>query len=355
MEFDIKPFNPSEASEEEWQTFLVFSKKYHELTRPNDPREPDEIRRKSLTLQAENPEMSLYLHGLTLPGEKELIGVYLYAYFTPKSPSYENNKVLAQADISIFPEYRQKGIAGKLLADLYPKLIKEGKHVLLAGSEEAVAKDVIVSLGGIVAQLNIENRVYVKVIDWEMMSSWSHEGIKKSPNTKLIFNDTVPEDIIEQYAKIFTEINNQVPRDELELNDIISTPKTIRKEEEDRKALERTKIGVLAIEENGEISSLSEVFYSPTNNSQVSQGLTGTVEKYRSNGLGKWVKAELFLKVKNEYPSVEYVATHNATSNEPMLSINERIGFKKHKELILVQITTEKIGEYLKSKNLLSD
>lgn len=353
MEFDIHPFNPSEASEDQWQSLLVFMKKYHELIRPNDPREPDEIRKKGLIMQYENPELDLFLHGLSLPGDKTLFGLYMYAYFTPESPSYENNKYLAITDITILPKYRQNGVASKLMADLYPKLIKEEKHVLISNSEEAVAKDVIAKFGGIVAQLNIENRVYMKDVDWEMISKWSQEGIKKSPNTKLIFNDVIPDNIIEEYAKMFTETMNQIPRDELDISDMTATPKTIRKEEEDRKAINRIKVGVLTIEDNGDISSLSELIYSPTNNTLMQVGLTSTHEKYRGKGLGKWVKAETLLKVKNEYPSVEYISTHNATSNAPMLSINERIGFKKHKEAITVQITTEKLGAYLKSKNLI--
>jgi hypothetical protein len=35
--------------------------------------------------------------------------------------------------------------------------------------------------------------------------------------------------------------------------------------------------------------------------------------------------------IKDNYPKVEFISTGNAESNEAMLSINRRMGFKKHK------------------------
>lgn len=48
------------------------------------------------------------------------------------------------------------------------------------------------------------------------------------------------------------------------------------------------------------------------------------------------------------YRALSGETTHNATSNAPMLSINERVGFKRHKEVINVQIMRDKLAEFLK-------
>ncbi|MHA2365813.1 MAG: GNAT family N-acetyltransferase, partial [Candidatus Hodarchaeales archaeon] len=77
------------------------------------------------------------------------------------------------------------------------------------------------------------------------------------------------------------------------------------------------------------------------------QDLTGVKQEYRGRGLGKWLKSALLLRIRNEFPKVNIVTTGNATSNAPMLSINERLGFKKYKESVNAQITTEQLKKYL--------
>ncbi|NHJ26401.1 MAG: N-acetyltransferase, partial [Candidatus Lokiarchaeota archaeon] len=64
-------------------------------------------------------------------------------------------------------------------------------------------------------------------------------------------------------------------------------------------------------------------------------------------GIGKWLKASMLLKIREEYPQVKIVTTGNANSNAPMLSINNRLGFKVHKESINAQITIEQLAEFL--------
>ncbi|MHA1480977.1 MAG: GNAT family N-acetyltransferase, partial [Candidatus Thorarchaeota archaeon] len=80
------------------------------------------------------------------------------------------------------------------------------------------------------------------------------------------------------------------------------------------------------------------------------QQLTGVDQNYRGQGKGKWVKAAMLLKVREKFPDIETISTANASSNAPMLAINERLGFKLNKEIFNVQIDTEKLGEYLAKK-----
>jgi hypothetical protein len=55
---------------------------------------------------------------------------------------------------------------------------------------------------------------------------------------------------------------------------------------------------------------------------------TGVDPKHRNKGLGRWVKAAMALKLRDEYPQVQRIDTENAGSNQPMLSINIEMGFK---------------------------
>ena len=106
------------------------------------------------------------------------------------------------------------------------------------------------------------------------------------------------------------------------------------------------------VEENGEISGFTEVTMAPGRESLVSQGLTGVPMKYRGRKLGKWVKAGMLQYIASNYPLAKAVATGNADTNAPMLYINNKLGFKKHKESVLAQITLDTIESYLNSRKV---
>ncbi len=78
--------------------------------------------------------------------------------------------------------------------------------------------------------------------------------------------------------------------------------------------------------------------------------MTGVRLPYRGRGLGKWLKATMLLKVREEFPQVRVVVTGNATSNAPMLSINERLGFRPYREGLLAQITLKALTTYLEKR-----
>jgi GNAT superfamily N-acetyltransferase len=60
----------------------------------------------------------------------------------------------------------------------------------------------------------------------------------------------------------------------------------------------------------------------------VEQMDTGVDPKHRNQGLGRWIKAAMALKLRDGYPQVRRIDTENAGSNEPMLNINIEMGFK---------------------------
>ena len=81
------------------------------------------------------------------------------------------------------------------------------------------------------------------------------------------------------------------------------------------------------------------------------QNLTGVLENYRGRKIGKWIKASLLLTMKDKYPKVKYIRTFNSESNAPMRAINNKLGYKKHSELIRYQISLETIEKFLNEEN----
>ncbi|MCK4877831.1 MAG: GNAT family N-acetyltransferase, partial [Candidatus Heimdallarchaeota archaeon] len=194
------------------------------------------------------------------------------------------------------------------------------------------------------------NRLNFADVDWNMIEEWEKEGPNRSPETKLEFFYSIPDEIIEPYSKIYTETLNQQPLGDLDLKDIIYTPENLREMEKRHTELGRTHLTYITVEPNGEISGLTEMLFAPERETMIIQLLTGVKQEHRGRGLGKWLKAKMMLRIKEEFPSVKIASTDNATTNTPMLSINDRLGFKVHKEGITGQMKTEELGKYLDGK-----
>ncbi len=75
-------------------------------------------------------------------------------------------------------------------------------------------------------------------------------------------------------------------------------------------------------------AGFTEVGYDARVPTIIGQQSTAVVPAHRGRGIGKWIKARMIERVLAEWPAARYVRTGNAYSNAPMLSINDRLGFK---------------------------
>lgn len=71
---------------------------------------------------------------------------------------------------------------------------------------------------------------------------------------------------------------------------------------------------------------------------RVHQSFTAVAAPWRGQGVAKAVKAAMLLLVRERRPEVTTFTTYNAQSNAPMLSINQRLGFRLHREECTYQI-----------------
>ncbi|MBZ9713933.1 GNAT family N-acetyltransferase [Deinococcus multiflagellatus] len=83
---------------------------------------------------------------------------------------------------------------------------------------------------------------------------------------------------------------------------------------------------LLAVTEGGEVAALSELYGDEHHPGRLNTGLTGTRREWRRQGLALAVKLAA-LRVARERGAQE-VWTGNATTNAPMLALNERLGFR---------------------------
>lgn len=347
MNVDIAPFNPQSATREEWDRYHVYRRLRHEEQNPGDPITGDT--NAEALLKRPDPMGDSLRFVVVEEGKPEIqIGWIEFEVLKEGSPSYEGNEQLAIAEIALLESHRRHGVGRRLLAKVSELATKHGKSKLIGFSSEEDGKTFARALGAEVALEGMENRLQMDEIDWEMVETWAREGPERSPQSTVSwFRNAIDDAVIDDYCEFYTKIFNQQPFGALDFEDIVFTPEVLRDREARIADVGGTRLTAITTEKDGDISGMTEMIYMPDREKMIGQGLTGVKDTYRGRGLGKWLKAAMLLEAHQEFPQVTLVTTGNATTNEAMLSINRRLGFKRHKETESFQIALADIDRYL--------
>lgn len=349
MDPQIIPFDPKTASRDEWARFHAYRRLRHRETDPDDP-DWDDATVEAWMVRG-HPHWERAQFAVLEPGQPNVqIGEVSCEASRPGTPPHEMNKDMMTVGVELLRPYRRRGIGRAMLRQALEAVRARGRSVIESWAEEDEGKAVAQAIGARVVQNRYENRLLFDRVDWAMVERWVAEGPVRSPSTSFHwFRNAVPEDVIEEYARTFTEVFNQQPLGEGSFKGTVVTPEVFR----DRAALNAevhgTWLGAYTQEADGEVSGLTETFYVPDQPTFLGQGLTGVRTRHLRRGLGKWLKAAMLLRVRAEFPQVRVVRTGNATENEAMLSINNRLGFRPHKHPVIVEITVDALEAYLAS------
>ena len=322
-----------------------FWTRYHELRRlrqaeldPDDPLEPDDVleaRMKRPNPFDENLYFEISRDGLMLS--------WLEAEHTlPANPEHATNKHLFWANAFVRKEHRRQGIATRWLAVAAREMEKAGCTVLGATAEPDSAHGFLKWLGAEPKLTEIESRLKLSEVDWEMMRRWVDEGAKRSPHTRLeIYDGPLPEGMLEEYAAQRSALLNTIPFENLDIGQIIVTPERIHEYYARNAITGEIPHDVLTREPDGVFSGMTDVSWAPHRRTLIQQQFTGVRPDARGRGIGKWIKAAMVLHVRELYPDAEWMVTGNAGSNAPMLKINRTMGYKARRTFVDYQITRD--------------
>jgi GNAT superfamily N-acetyltransferase len=325
-ESSITIFDPHSTSDELWEKYFQFYVKIFKEMFPDDPPPSKDTTIKEM--QNPHPDFKNFRWILTSKPDNDVIGYGRATVHNESSPAYQANKHVAFGNLFIDKSHRRLGFGTDLLKTLVNKVKDENKTIFQGGSILKSGKAFCENLGGKLALQEEESRLTLKEVDWEMVNKWIEDGAERAEGVTVERFEVVPEGDIQNYCQIFTETLNLVPKGELEW-EANETPQTRRSREERNKLLNLTWTTFISREADGTISGLTETFYQPDQSTLLFQGLTGVRKKYQGRGLGKWLKAQMLKYAKKRFPEVKYVVTDFAVINDPMISINKRLGFKK--------------------------
>lgn len=346
IKYRIEEFIPKQVPDEFWEKYFTFFEKLQKELNPYDP-VPDRTQRVK-DIKSSFPK-HFEKRWLVYAENNKIIGSGIILFPEKDSPQFEANPHLIQASVDIDRDYRRQGIGTKLLQDIINVGISHKRMIIETEIESEEGKAFSVALGGTVALEEAENRLQYCDIDWNLMEQWRNEGKQKADGVVLeIFYYDVPDDIIEEYCTLVTQIENfEVPSGGLELK-WNYTPEMRRQFEAHYKERGYEWISMVSREKDGTISGVTDIVYPTSEPYKIFQELTGVLPAYQKRGIGKWLKAEMAFYIKDKYSNIKYLTTGNANENAAMLSINERMGYKYYKSKYGVKLQLHEFVKKLK-------
>ena len=175
------------------------------------------------------------------------------------------------------------------------------------------------------------------------MRTWVKRAPERASDYEVVsWEGPVSDENLSAYIDVL-EVMNTAPREDFEEEDWHWTPEQLR--EWESSSIERGVewwVKVARHRPSGRFVGVTNIFFPPHRPYLASQGDTGVNPEHRNKGLGRWLKADMFLKLVEQKPGVDRIDTDNADSNEPMLAINTEMGFRPLLTSSIWQVPLEK-------------
>lgn len=259
----------------------------------------------------------------------------------------EENQHLGQFGISLLPVARQKGLGKRLLGKIVDQAAAENRSLLFSNTTSTVpaGEAFLARIGAEVGLESHVNQLKVAEIPVGLLEQWTADTAEGF--TLGLWDGGYPEENIEEIIALF-DLMNHAPRGNLQMEDFKLTRQQLRQQEEARAARGVLRWSLYVREDaTGRIAGFTELFWNPFKPTFTSQGLTAVWPEYRGKRLGRWLKAAMLQKLREDRPDVTIVRTENADVNAAMLKINTELGFRPYLAEKVWQVPVEKARAYL--------
>jgi mycothiol synthase len=341
----ILPFDEKAASQDEYAALNQHTNRMRLERLPDDP--PIPLEETIQNLQNIPPFVFLKIWNAWNPDRSAILAMSVVQFMRT-----EENKHLAQFDITVLPEYRRQGLGRQLLSLIAETVQQEDRRLLLTDTiDRAPGGEAFMKRIG--AQKGLEahtNQLRITELEHDRVTEWLRRGQQNLAEFELGFWDgAYPEDKLQEVAELY-ELTNQQPMGDLEIEDMHMTPEQLRQVEKNIFARGSQRWTFYIVERaTGKFAGYTEAIWNPNRPEVLGQGMTGIFPQYRNKGLGRWLKAAMLAKVLQEHPQVKYIRTGNADSNAAMLKINNELGFKPYMADTLWQVELQQVLDYLRS------
>jgi mycothiol synthase len=257
---------------------------------------------------------------------------------------------MLQARIEVRPGWRRQGLGRVLLGQCVVVAEQRGLRLVMGRTRQSVPSGAAfcASFGLQKAQVSEENRQDLRTVDRELVDRWIAEGPVRAPRYQLAFVEgRTPPDLLASVARMMN-VMNTAPRDDLDAGDVQFSPEQVRSDEQAAEAAGQLLWAYYAVEQDsGQFVGFTNICRRQGTPYQLQVQDTAVDPAHRGQGLGKWLKAAMTRRILDGLPDARWVTTWNAGSNDAMLAINRRLGFRVHAIITTWQLATSKLRDRL--------
>ena len=349
IELAIAPFDPVKASKEEWKILHAFLKVRHDETQPNAPMVSETSLEETMKMMPKRLDI-LRFNVFEKNDPSKQVGDIYFSTFHDGS-----DEDTAMVNTSVLPAYRHKGIGLQLLHKLAELAKEHNKTRLIFQSTEEDGIQTIEHFNATKLSEQEQFRLDLSETNWNVIKSWIEESRDASANVQVEWIkvvDSIPDEILEQYARIMATALDEHPKWHVESfkGDKIIPIGNLKHDIKQFNAKGgKWYLGLLR-EKNGDISGLTELKWSPSRPDVLMQFITHLKLKYRGHGKGKLLKAQTMYYIKENFPNIRYLHTgFVGSSDSPLYKMNEKIGFKLFYHSATFEIKTSDLENWVDS------
>lgn len=339
----IHPFDPHAATPDAWAALHAYIRLRAEEDDPGEPVMPDaefeHIARRRWPFWRNQRLLALQDGAITgsVALSTRLEGTPDHAEYAPHLAAWGGVRRAS----------RRGGVATALLRPVLAFMQDHGKTILTLRARQPDGHAFLRAIGAVQKQREAENRLPFAGLDWAELARWEAAA---PPGLRWeVHAGRVPMARLAALAPIFTTLNQDVPAGDLDApahrHDMQGYATWY--EEADRAGGQHLLVLLL---DGGEVAGMCEAEWDARFPDRVHQALTAVARPWRGRGVAKALKARMLRLVRDQQPGAVLMTTNNATSNAPMLSINTRLGFVRHRETGTYQVGRDALAAYLAAR-----
>jgi RimJ/RimL family protein N-acetyltransferase len=233
-------------------------------------------------------------------------------------------------ELSVVPDHRRRG-HGNAAMDLAFGVVRDEGRVGVGwfGWDNETTRGFAAARGSEVKSVAVCRRQHVRELAPGLVEELYAEALPHAVGYELLrVAGHVPDDLLAAFLEATAAIND-APRDGLEFEDEVFSPERQRAFDDAMAASDYRVYRVLARhQESGEIAGVTTVMVDGETPTHAHQLDTSVVGSHRGHRLGLLLKADMLRLLAETEPALETIDTFNAESNDHMVAVNERLGYR---------------------------
>ena len=236
---------------------------------------------------------------------------------------------IAGFGVDVVPRARRCGVGTRLLAEVLDAAAREGKAIIQTWTlTGGLGEPFLAAFEGRLGSVSRLMELDLARVDRPLLERWAARAQERASGYSLVeWTGACPPHLLDELVRVMA-VMNTAPTDDLIVEDRRHTAAEVARDEDSalRRGWEGRCIAARHTD-TGRLVGYTALGIAPDSDI-ARQGDTVVDPAHRNRGIGRWLKATMLLHLLDERPDLRRVRSDNASSNAPMLSINELLGFR---------------------------